>query len=72
MQETWFDPWVGKTPWRREWQPNPVFLSVEFTKNTHNWQTGILKGAQYPGHQQKANQNHSEIPPHTCQNGFHQ
>ena len=30
MQETWFDPWVGKTPWRREWQPNPVFLSVEF------------------------------------------
>ena len=22
-----FDPWVGKTPWRREWQPTPVFLS---------------------------------------------
>ena len=21
-----FDPWVGKTPWRREWQPNPVFF----------------------------------------------
>ena len=21
-----FDPWVGKIPWRREWQPNPVFL----------------------------------------------
>jgi len=27
MQETWgFDLWVGKTPWRRKWQPNPVFL----------------------------------------------
>ena len=26
MQETRFDPWVGKTPWRREWQPVPVFL----------------------------------------------
>ena len=21
-----FDPWVGKTPWRRKWQPAPVFL----------------------------------------------
>ena len=24
------DPWVGKIPWRREWQPTPVFLSGEF------------------------------------------
>ena len=24
-----FDPWVGKTPWRRAWQPTPVFLSGE-------------------------------------------
>ena len=21
-----FDPWVGKSPWRREWLPTPVFL----------------------------------------------
>ena len=21
-----FDPWVGKIPWRRVWQPTPVFL----------------------------------------------
>ena len=21
-----FDPWVKKTPWRRKWQPTPVFL----------------------------------------------
>ena len=21
-----FDPWVGETPWRRKWQPTPVFL----------------------------------------------
>ena len=20
-----FDPWIGKTPWRREWLPTPVF-----------------------------------------------
>ena len=24
-----FDPWVGKIPWRREWQPIPVFLPGE-------------------------------------------
>ena len=22
-----FDPWVRKIPWRRKWQPSPVFLS---------------------------------------------
>ena len=25
-----FDPWVRKTPWRREWLPTPVFLPGEF------------------------------------------
>ena len=25
MQETGLDPWVGEIPWRREWQPTPVF-----------------------------------------------
>ena len=25
-----FDPWVGKMPWRRKWQPSPVFLLGEF------------------------------------------
>ena len=24
-----FDPWVGEIPWRREWQPTPVFLPGE-------------------------------------------
>ena len=26
VQEIGFDSWVGKTPWRRAWQPTPVFL----------------------------------------------
>ena len=26
MQETRFNPWVRKIPWRREWQPATVFL----------------------------------------------
>ena len=25
----WFDFWVGKIPWRRKWQPTPVFLPGE-------------------------------------------
>ena len=24
-----FSPWVGKVPWRRKWQPTPVFLPGE-------------------------------------------
>ena len=30
MWETRIDPWVGKMPWRRQWQPSPVFLPGEF------------------------------------------
>ena len=28
MQDTWvrFDHWVGKIPWRKKWEPMPVFL----------------------------------------------
>ena len=25
-RRSWFNPWVGKIPWRRKWQPTPVFL----------------------------------------------
>ena len=25
-----FDPWARKIPWRRKWQPTPVFLAGEF------------------------------------------
>ena len=30
MQETRFDPWVEKIPYRREWLPTSVFLPGEF------------------------------------------
>ena len=30
MQETWFDPYVRKIPWRRKWLSSPVFLPGEF------------------------------------------
>ena len=28
-KEVWFNPWVGKIPWRRKWQPTPIFLPRE-------------------------------------------
>ena len=31
----WFSPWIGKIPWRRKWQPTPVFLSGE----SHGWRS---------------------------------
>ena len=29
-QQTWFDPWLGKIPWRRKWPPTPVLLPGKF------------------------------------------
>ena len=29
MQRPGFDPWIGKIPWRRAWQHNPVSQSEE-------------------------------------------
>ena len=26
LKRSWFDPWVRKIPWRKGWQPTPVFL----------------------------------------------
>ena len=43
-----FNPWVGKIPWRKKWQPSPVFLPGEshgqrnlagYRPWGHNWAT---------------------------------
>jgi len=26
LKRSGFNPWFGKIPWRRAWQPTPVFL----------------------------------------------
>ena len=42
-----FDPWVGKIPWGREWQPTPVFLPEKF----HRGHSGLQSmGWQRIGH----------------------
>ena len=35
-----FDSWVGKIPWRRKWQPTPVFL-LENPKDRGAWQATV-------------------------------
>ena len=44
----WFDPWVGKIPWRRKWQPTVVFLPGK----SHKQESGGRQpmGSQRPGH----------------------
>ena len=34
-----FDPWVGRNPWRREWQPTPVILAqgIPWTEDPGEW-----------------------------------
>ena len=32
---SWFNPWVGKIPWRRKWQRTPVLLPRKF----HGWRS---------------------------------
>ena len=45
MQATGFDSWVGKIPWRRKWQPTPVFLPGNTMDRGAWWATvhGITK-----------------------------
>ena len=56
MQETGFDPWVGKIPWRRKWQSTPVLLpgkshgqrslggcSPWGRRVRHDWETSFLR-----------------------------
>ena len=38
-----FDPWVRKIPWRRKWNPTPVFL-LENPMEREAWWTAIVHG----------------------------
>ena len=37
---SWFDPWVEKAPWRKAWQPTPVFLPGE-SHGQRAWQDTV-------------------------------
>ena len=42
-QESRLDPWVGKIPWRRKWQPTPVFLpgKIPWTEEAEGLESDI-------------------------------
>ena len=44
-------------------------MNRHFSKKTSRWPTDTLKMLHITHHQGNTNQNHNEIPPHTCQNG---
>ena len=60
-----FDPWIRKIPWRREWQPTPVFLPGEphgqrslegyspqgHKRVRHDWKTNTMSEFRVFGHQ---------------------
>ena len=54
-----FDPWVGKIPWRRAWQPTPVFLPGE----SHGQRS--LVGYSAWGHKELDVTEHSHTHTHT-------
>ena len=43
-----FDPWIGRIPWSRKWQPTPVFLPGKFP----GWRS--LAGYSPWGHKESA------------------
>ena len=49
-----FSPWVGKIPWRRKWQPNPVFLPGE----SHGWRSLVGYSPWGRKHSEKTEQLH--------------
>ena len=40
MQETWFDPWIGKVPWRRKFTTHSSSLGDAMNRGA--WQAIVL------------------------------
>ena len=61
MQETWVQSLVGKIPWRRAWQPTPVFLPGEspWTEEPSGlWSMGLQRiGRNWAQHSTAASRN---------------
>ena len=75
-----FNPWVRKIPWRRKWQPTPVFLpgkshGQRSPTGYSPWGCKELDTTWQLNqklHEKKQNKKpRREISPHTFQNGYH-
>ena len=40
------DPWVRKIPWRRAWQPSPVYSCLENPMDKRAWQATVNEVAE--------------------------
>ena len=61
MWETWFNPWVGKIPWKRTWQPTPVFLPGESPQTEEPGRLQSM-GSQRVGHNWETKHTHTKYP----------
>ena len=63
MQETWFDSWVGKFPWRRDRLPTPVFLGFPggSVKNLPTMQETRVRSLSWEDPLEKGMATHSSI-----------
>ena len=52
------NPWVGKIPWRRKWQPTPVFLPGKFHRQRN------LAGYSLWGHKELDTHTHTHTHTH--------
>ena len=53
-----FDPWVGKIPWRRKWEPTLVFLPGKF-HGQRSLEGYSPRGLKEPGTSQQLNNNNN-------------
>ena len=65
------DPWVGKIPWRRAWQPTPVFLPGE-SVDRGAWQATVHSVAEGWGQLKQLSMHILEAgsPKSKCQQGW--
>ena len=49
MQKTWFNPWVGKIPWRRNRLPNPVLLGFPYGSAGKEYACNVRDLGSIPG-----------------------
>ena len=63
-----FDPWVGKNPWRRQWQLTPIFLPGE----SHRQRSLVgysLWGRKESDTTEQLNNNHPQLQ-HSCEDCY--
>jgi len=59
-RRSWFDLWVGKIPWRRKWQPTPVFC-LENPMDRGTWWATVCGVAKETDMTERLNNNKENV-----------